>query len=256
MLTTPKKDLACSEEPDSTSKTQRPRTFGSTLGVQVSMEASSELKSSTLGVQVSMGSSNEFKSSALGVQVSMKSSNELKSPGVNEVQRSRAPPASMGTCKGQRPPKDTVKRQAFENMRLQQQRQQPKPKCSKMSRPSARTKMSQARCKYIQHVAKSVHEFRANHPCSYYNKAADLAHAGQSYNRGLEQQGLESKRATADRARIARIARKQAQDAQWQTEAEERQKRAAQVKQERLEKMNEGLQRKREVAKVQTTRIK
>ena len=116
--------------------------------------------------------------------------------------------------------------------------------------------MSQARCKYTQHVAKAVHEFRAHHPCSYYDKAAALAYAGQSYNRGLEQQGLESKRASADKVRIARVARKQAQDAQWQTEAEERQKRAAQVKQERLERINEGLQRKREAAKVQTTRIK
>ena len=116
--------------------------------------------------------------------------------------------------------------------------------------------MSQARCKYTQHVTKAVHEFRAHHPCSYYDKAAALAYAGQSYHRGLEQQGLESKRASADKVRIARVARKQAQDAQWQTEAEERQKRAAQVKQERLERINEGLQRKREAAKVQTTRIK
>ena len=251
-----KNRAACSEIQESASKDSRPRARSREGVSPAGIEKSPGVQSSELG---SPG--------IIGVQRPGVQSSELKSPGVSEVQKvgqvsakpsskSRAPPGVMGTCGGQRPPKSPARRQVFEEKRAkrqqQRQQQQQQQQEAKHKQAAAKDKMTQARSRYAKHISQAIKEFRADHPHS--SKAAVMAHAAQSYRNELQRQGLESKRAKEDKARVARTAAKQAKEMLRQAEADQRKQDIEERKQERMEKMAEGLQRKRTAAKEQATR--
>ena len=256
-MKTPTKDRTCTEVQHSSSKAPRP--------------GASEKRTPNSNTGVSPGGS-DFKSPGVHAKdlnkspgVQSKESNkpgssEFKSPGVMGTCRgkyptTRAPAGVMGTCRGMYPPKSKARRQAFEKTRVQQQQQQHQQQQQKLKRKRAATKANKtkARSRWAQHIGWAMRQFRADHPRG--SPAAAMAYAQASYNKELQQEGLESKRVKGEKMRILRRAAKQEKEALWQAGAEQREQRAAEVKKDRMERLAEALRRKQEATKAEAKEL-